>query len=135
MEDNDMATDDDGADWTENEELTEPDDAGNAPIMGVTGGQRAREGDLYVVQFHDNGETTVTEQGDRVRFDAELVEASFSPVDGDGDALEPGDDIVFMTGSSRFLNELMDVMPVRDKAVRVEIDGVGYDAEYSVAEA
>jgi len=134
MEDNEMSKESDG-DWTENEELTEPDDANGNPIMGVTGGQRAREGDLYVVEFHDNGETTHTDQGDRVRFDATLVEASFSPLDGDGDLLDDGSDIVFMTGSSRFLNELMDLMPVRDKAVRVEIDGVGYDAAYSVAEA
>ena len=129
-----MATDD-AADWTENEELTEPEDGGNAPIMGVTGGQRAREGDLYVVEFHDNGERTDTEQGERVRFDATLVESSFSPVDGDGDPIEADDSIVFMTGSSRFLSELMDEMPVRDKAVRVEIEGVGYDAEYEVTEA
>jgi hypothetical protein len=127
--------DDGGESWTDNPELTEPDDANNAPIMGVTGGNRAREDDLYVLEFRDNGETTQTEQGDRVRFDATLVESSFSPVDGDGDAIQSGDDVVFMTGSSRFLNELMDLMPVRDKAVRVEIDGVGYDAEYSVSEA
>jgi len=88
-----------------------------------------------VVEFHDNGETTDTEQGERVRFDATLVESSFSPVDGDGDPIESDDEIVFMTGSSRFLSELMDEMPVRDKAVRVEIEGVGYDAEYEVTEA
>ena len=131
-----MATDDgDGEDWTENEELTEPEEANNAPIMGVTGGQRAREGDLYVIEFEDNGEETQTEQGERVRFDARLVESSFSPVDGDGDAIANGDQVVFMTGSARFLNELMEEMPVRDKAVRVEIEGVGYDAAYSVTEA
>ena len=133
-----MATDDDaddGGGWTDNEELTEPADADGNPIMGVTGGNRAREGDLYVLEFHDNGETTQTEQGDRVRFDATLLEASFSPLDGDGDIIEPDDQVVFMTGSSRFLNELMAVMPVRDKAVRVEVKGVGYDAAYNVSEA
>lgn len=118
--------------WTENDELTEVSDMDNRPILGVTGGDRVRVGDEYVLTFEDDGEEIDTKQGLRAAFDAVLEEATFAPVNGDGDDIPEGSEVRFMTGSSRFLSELAPHMPVAGKTFRVTIDGTGYDSAYTI---
>lgn len=121
--------------WNENPEFTETESYDNKPLFGVTGGQRARAGDSYTLRFDSDGETVETEQGSRVAADAELVEASFVPVTSDGDEIEDGTPVRLMTGSSRFLGELAEHAPVGGKTLTVTVEGTGYDAQYSIAEA
>ena len=123
------------ADWTDDDDLTEPTETDDRPLMGVTGGQRARAGDSYTLAFTSDGEKTQTAQGERVQFDARLLDATFSPDDGDGSTIAEGDDVVLMTGSSRFLSSLKPFAPVGGDVLRVTVEGTGYDAEYRVEEA
>lgn len=123
------------ASWTDDSAYTEPDDTDSTPLMGVTGGDRARQGDHYTLTFHDEGEEIETQNGDRIRFEATLEEASFSPVDGDRDPIADGDDVTFLTGSARFLSELAEHAPVAGSTLRVDVTGTGYDAGYSIAPA
>lgn len=118
--------------WTNDDDLTEPSETDDRPLMGTTGGSRARTGDAYVLAFMDDGEKVDTANGERVAFDARLLEASFAPVDGDGNEIDEGDDVRFMTGSARLLSELKAHAPVGGDAYRVAINGTGYDAAYSV---
>lgn len=118
--------------WQDNDELTEVPETENRPILGVTGGQRARAGDAYTLTFEDNGEEVETDNGLRVAFDAVLEESTFAPVDGDSNAIDEGSQVRFMTGSSRFLSVLADHMPVEGETLVVNIDGTGYDSAYSI---
>lgn len=122
------------SDWT-NSDMTEVEETDSRPLLGVTGGQRAREGDSYELAFHDNGEEVETQQGKRVAFDVTFIEATFVPVDGDGNEIEPGDEVRFMTGSSRFLSALAEHYSVKGEAFEVLVDGTGYDAAYRVRPA
>lgn len=119
-------------DWTDDDDLTEPNETDSEPIMGVTGGQRAGVGDEYVLSFFSDGEPIDTDNGKRVAFDARLLDASFVVHDGDGNRVEDADDVRFMTGSSRFLAELKEHDPVGGDAYRVHVDGTGYDAAYTI---
>lgn len=119
--------------WTNNDDLTEPAETDDRPIMGVTGGQRAAVGDHYVLAFMGDGEEVDTSQGTRAAFDARVLEVSFSAVDGDGHRIEEGDGVRFMTGSSRFLSQLEEYAPVGGDTLRVDIEGTGYDAQYAVS--
>lgn len=120
--------------WTDNSNLTEPKDGDNRPLMGVTGGQRARAGDSYVLAFEDDGEEVETEDGERAAFDVTLESSDFNPVDGDKNEVVAGDEIRLMTGSSRFLSQLAGHMPVKGKSLRVTVLDTGYQAEYKVEE-
>lgn len=118
--------------WDSNPDLTEPAETDEKPLFGVTGGQRAAKGDTYTVTFHGDGEEVETSNGIRAAFDATLEEASFRPVDGDGEAIPDGTEIRFMTGSTRFLSQLAELQPVNNKTVLVKVDGTGYDAGYTL---
>jgi len=120
--------------WASDDEWTEPQEGDDRTLMGVTGGQRTRPGDSYVLGFHDDGEEVETDSGERIKFSAELVESDFSPVDGDGAVIEDGEEIVFMTGSKRFLGKLSEHDPVGGKTLRVMVIDTGYDAEYDIEE-
>ena len=119
------------SDWA-NSDMTEVEEVDNRPIMGTTGGRRAARGDAYTLAFLDDGETVETQNGERVAFDARLVDATFNPTDGDGDVIDDDNtDVRFMTGSSRLLAELSEHDPLGGKVVEISVDGTGYDAAYT----
>jgi len=117
------------ADWEDDDDLTETDSYDNNPLLGVS---HLGTDDEMVLDLQDDGERVDTRFGAAVAFDATLVETDGRPTDDDDVAIGEGDDVRFMTDSSRLLPHLAAAdLPGEVRIIR---EGVSYDTEYSVIE-